>query len=442
MLMRTKHRVRLYPALILLSSLLGLTPFAWAETPTGNWYRGNLHTHSLWSDGNDFPEMIVDWYVQHGYHFLGISDHNILHRGEKWIPLDAIARRGGDADLSRYSNRFGSDWVETRERDGKIEVRLKRLEEYRPLFEKSGEFLLLEAEEISDYFQRIPIHVNANNLQEYIRPQGGNSVREVMANNLRAILEQSRRTGRSILGHINHPNYGYAITAEDMAAVPEERFFEVYNGHPGVHHLGDPHHPSVERLWDIANTLRILQYQRPPLLGLATDDSHTYFTRYNSPGRGWVWVRAQRLEAEAIIQALFRGDFYASSGVKLQDIQFDFRNGQLRITIEPEDGVSYTTEFIGTLKTVDLTGQPVVDQNGEPIRATQKYSAEIGKVLAQVSGTEAVYTMSGEELYVRAVVTSSKDHPNPSFKDQKEQAWTQPVVWKSPNGQSAEQTCR
>ena len=22
-------------------------------------YRGNTHTHSLWSDGNDFPEMIM-----------------------------------------------------------------------------------------------------------------------------------------------------------------------------------------------------------------------------------------------------------------------------------------------------------------------------------------------------------------------------------------------
>ena len=26
------------------------------------WYRGNMHTHSLWSDGDDYPEMIADWY--------------------------------------------------------------------------------------------------------------------------------------------------------------------------------------------------------------------------------------------------------------------------------------------------------------------------------------------------------------------------------------------
>ena len=39
------------------------------------------------------------------------------------------------------------------------------------------------------------------------------------------------------------------MTAEDLAAVVAERFFEVYNGHPGVNHLGNEKHPSVERIW-------------------------------------------------------------------------------------------------------------------------------------------------------------------------------------------------
>ena len=38
------------------------------------WLKGNLHTHSLRSDGNDYPEMIVDWYARHGYQFLALSD--------------------------------------------------------------------------------------------------------------------------------------------------------------------------------------------------------------------------------------------------------------------------------------------------------------------------------------------------------------------------------
>ncbi|MBI5769539.1 MAG: hypothetical protein HZA93_17320 [Verrucomicrobia bacterium] len=35
------------------------------------WFKGNLHTQSLWSDGDDYPEMIADWYKRAGYHCLG-----------------------------------------------------------------------------------------------------------------------------------------------------------------------------------------------------------------------------------------------------------------------------------------------------------------------------------------------------------------------------------
>jgi hypothetical protein len=53
-------------------------PTAGVDSSSPRWFKGNLHTHSLWSDGDDFPEMIADWYKQHGYHFLAISDHNVL----------------------------------------------------------------------------------------------------------------------------------------------------------------------------------------------------------------------------------------------------------------------------------------------------------------------------------------------------------------------------
>ena len=57
------------------------------ELATPKYWRGNLHTHSLWSDGNDFPEMICQWYSDTGYHFLALPDHNILSEGERWMNL-------------------------------------------------------------------------------------------------------------------------------------------------------------------------------------------------------------------------------------------------------------------------------------------------------------------------------------------------------------------
>src|SRR4051794_6884830 len=38
------------------------------------WLKGNLHTHSLWSDGNDYPEMIVDgWIPEKSYAAIASS---------------------------------------------------------------------------------------------------------------------------------------------------------------------------------------------------------------------------------------------------------------------------------------------------------------------------------------------------------------------------------
>ena len=34
---------------------------------TERWWKGNLHTHTLWSDGDDYPEMVLDWYKSRGY---------------------------------------------------------------------------------------------------------------------------------------------------------------------------------------------------------------------------------------------------------------------------------------------------------------------------------------------------------------------------------------
>src|SRR5690606_33248974 len=50
-----------------------------APLPAGDgayWWKGNLHTHTLWSDADQFPEVSADWYHSHGYHFLQLSDHN------------------------------------------------------------------------------------------------------------------------------------------------------------------------------------------------------------------------------------------------------------------------------------------------------------------------------------------------------------------------------
>ena len=400
--------------------------------PPLKWWKGNLHTHSLWSDGNDFPEMIAEWYRQRDYNFLALSDHNILSRGQRWMNLSAIERRAGKQALEKYRARFGGGWVETRE-NPELEVRLKPLNEFRSLVENRGKFIMIEGEEITDSVKGRPVHMNATNVTALLQPLSGTTVSEAMEANLRAAAEQAERTGREILVHLNHPNFHYAITAEDIAHVVAERFFEVYNGHPGVAHQGDADHPSTERIWDIANTIRLGRLNAPVLYGVATDDSHVYHGKPGSrPGRGWVMVQSRYLTPEHLIRAMKAGRFYCSSGVELNKVEFDGSTNSLHLAIKPEPGATYTTKFIGTLKTYDPTSKPRVGKDGKEIRSSRLYSADVGKVLATSTSLEPSFTLKGDELYVRAVVTSSKSADDPSFPKQKKQAWTQPVQPASP----------
>ncbi|MBK8091938.1 MAG: hypothetical protein IPK32_08125 [Verrucomicrobiaceae bacterium] len=413
----------------LLPALLLLVTSASAET---RWYKGNTHTHTLWSDGDDFPEMIIDWYKSKGYDFIALSDHNVLQAKELWMDVKAVEKRRkmlGKATMDKYRSRFGNDWVITREKDGSTEVRLRQMSEYAPKFDEPGKFLIVKAEEISASFQKAPIHMNAVNIQQEIQPVKDHvSIQETMRANLRLVAEQAAKLGPPIFTHINHPNFRWALTADDLAAVTEENFFEIYNGHPLIYYEGDAQRDGHERIWDIANTLRISKYKAAPLFGVGTDDSHDYHGEESSPGRGWVMVRSASLEPDALVNAMKAGDFYASSGVSLDDVRFT--SGTLHLQIKAEPGITYTTRIVGTRRGFDATTKEESMPAGDPHPTRLRYSTDIGTTLATLTGTSIEWRPTGDELYFRAVITSSKAHPNPTFPNQKEMAWTQPMGWR------------
>jgi len=376
------------------------------------WYRGNLHTHSFWSDGDDFPESILAWYVDHEYDFVAISDHNTFADSERWLRFDTTNARYRAYQL--YRDRFSDGWVEASEENDSIFVRLKTYEEYSGLFSVDGKFLVIRSEEITDGFDGKSVHVNATNLRNYVEPQGGSSVFDVMQRNVNAVLAQRAATNQAMFPHINHPNFGWSVTAEDMARLEGERFIEVYNGHPYVNNDGDSARPSVEMMWDIANSIRLTE-KRPLLFGLAVDDAHNFHQMdrgLSNPGRGWVTVLAESLSAEDIIHGMESGSFYGSSGVELKKIERTSRG--LSLQIEGEEGVTYRTEFIGT-------------RTGE-LREGESHKDDVGVILAEVHGEFAVYEFRGDELYVRARVISSTLKENPYSEGEYERAWTQPVA--------------
>lgn len=390
-----------FPVLLLPLLVVACTPTAPESTPQ-RWYKGNLHTHSFWSDGDDYPEMIMQWYRDHNYQFVGLTDHNILAEGEKWyrMPDASIYQEA----FEKYVEAFGEEWVESREDSGRLEVKLKTLAEYRPRFEAPGEFLILQSEEITDAVDGKPIHINATNVQELIEPQGGETVQEAMQRNIDAVLAQREATGQPMFPHINHPNFHYAISLEEMIGLQGERFFEVYNGHPAVNNYGDSAHIGTEAMWDQINLAYAARGQAL-MYGLATDDSHNYHLMgpdYSNAGRGWVMVQADTLLPNTLVEALEAGAFYASTGVSLSAVE---RNGnELSLAVEAEPGVSYEIQFIGA-----------------------KQGAGGTEILSTTSGTEARFLMTEGLVFVRAKVISSRLQENPFEEGDYESAWTQPV---------------
>ena len=302
------------------------------------WYKGNIHTHTTESDGDASPERVISWYRRHGYDFLVLSDHN--HR----TIVDYAGKR-----------RFR-----------------------RPL--------MIPGEEVTASVRQgnVWIHINGIGISRVVEPiDAGDTVASLQAN-VNAILEAGG------IASINHPNGAWSFDHEEIKQVVGASLLEVYNGWSGANNLGGSGRPSTEEIWD-----GVLSAGRP-IFGVAADDAHHYsdFTYLKSnPGRGWVVVRATELSAEAIIEALASGDFYASTGVMLAEVEVSPESVLLQI--EQQSDWMYTTAFTG----------------------------RGGVVLDEQAGLEVTYRVRGDEGYVRATVRSSNGV----------KAWTQPVFltgWK------------
>jgi hypothetical protein len=380
---------------------LGLALFiSLGECQGQNWYKGNLHTHSLWSDGDDYPEMIASYYKAHGYNFIGLTEHNKLEEGPYWTTV-----KGDDAQLAfnNYRAKFGS-LVEYESLPNDLRVRLKTLEEYRGLVEEKGKFMLFQSEEITSSLHTHPAHMNATNLKYTIMAQYGTSYTEIMQKTVNQVYAQRKETGWKTILHLDHPNFGNGITAADITALKGLRFFEVLNAAPGTHSYGNEVDDSTEVIWDKVN-MQYYKEGKPLLLGLGVDDTHSYRNPNvggNIPFRAWIMVNAATLDGNAIIDAMEAGRFYTSTGVVLDALSFQPKKISLRV--KKEEGITYRIQFIGVRK-----------------------GTNHAEILKEVAGTEADYELGSSDLFVRARITSSKVQATAGVPGDLEKAWTQPI---------------
>jgi len=423
--------------LVVIASLALPTASGFADS---QWFKGNTHVHSIWSDGVDLPEMVADWYKSNDFHFLVVTDHNILQVGEKWVPL---TRPQTQASVASAQQKFGREWVQTRpgtitEKDKKtgktvereVEmVRARPLEEYRGKFEEPGRFILVMGEEITGrHKEGTPeaqeVHVNALNVSVVLQPQAGESVSEIIARDAAEVIRHGKETGKPTLAHLNHPLWDRSkMSPEDFWGVANLEFFEVCNGAPLARsNAGDGKSLSTDRLWDIVLARRLEDLKLGIIWGIGTDDSHNVNA---SGGAAYIMVRAAALDVASLFQAMRTGDFYATSGVHLKDV----RRGpeQYAVEISPEPGATYRIQFIGTLRGYDRGQEDARGADGKLLPPEQRFGSQVGAVLKEVHGTKAAYKPSGKEIYVRAkIVRTSPEPANPRAGPPT--AWTQPMV--------------
>ena len=319
--------------------------------------------------------------------------------------------------------------------DGLEEVRLNALAEYRHLFGEPGRFLCLTGEEVTATWgagDADRTHwINVYNAPSALGRQDGHVDSQVaLQAAFIAVGAAGRSPARETAVYLNHPNFRWNASAEDIAAATRLRHLEIYTALDMCHTYGNEVHASAERIWDGALSLRLAAGDGPLIYGLATDDCHAYYPHETlgstaMPGRAWVQVRSAHLTPDHLIGAINRGDFYGSTGVELSEIQVD--GGALRIEVAACKGVQYKTRFIGTRQGANLSAEPVVDADGNQLRTTRRYGDAIGQVLAEVEGVAPIYSLVGDELYVRAVVCADAPHPHPIPPGEVQKAWVQPI---------------
>ncbi len=412
----------------------------------GQWRRGNLHMHTYWSDGRAFPEQAIEIYKNLGYDFISLSEHNIFadnpqawktveEQEDGWPP--AVTRPFFDV----YKADYGAE-VETREENGKTQVRLKTYAEMCRRFEEPDKFLLMPGVEITQVRNGVNVHQNYLNLPDVVPfvkggplckdfKDSGMNETELIACNRKEVEAMAAAMQRPSLLMLNHPQWVYwDIQPQFLIDNPEVRFFEVSNGgssfgpHPGAQRV------SLDSFWDAVNAFRAVQ-GAPLLYGLGSDDTHYYINLQPNQrlGSAWIMVRASALSTDALLAAMDAGDFYATTGPLLDDVEFRTRRRTLSVKVQAEPGVNYRIRFIVTKRGFDSTVH-MVDcpaEKGRTARTIPVYAEEIGETASLVEGVEASYRMASDDLYVRAKIESSapSSYHNYLHPDTKT-AWTQP----------------
>jgi len=236
-----------------------------AFTAPGRFWRGNLHTHSTNSDGVLPPEEVCRRYRAEGYDFLALTDHFV---GLWNYPI---------SDTTGYRT--------------------------------EGFTTILGAELHSGAMANGELwHILAVGLPPDFAPSNSPHFVPVAGQETAAQIAQ-RAVDAGAFVAIAHPQWS-GLTLEDARSVTAAHAVEIYNHGCAM---------GCDRPDGFAIADLLLSEGRRLTL-IATDDAH--FSEPDFFG-GWVMVKAQANEPEALLAALKAGHFYSTQGPELRDVRIE-----------------------------------------------------------------------------------------------------------------------
>lgn len=309
------------------------------------WYKGNIHCHS--NRGlppalplSATPVDVAKFYQFNGFDFLGISDHNVLTPVEAYIN-DTELLGIPCCEYTHYSNNCHV-----------VGINLKHSvypsnESYKAA--KIEGFSVDESDKIMTLQEGVDL----------VNKDGGIPV-------------------------LCHPFWRWAYDWKIASAVKDWNFLE-FNIGPNCNSIPNPAGSPGDEMWDKLLSIGMKVYV------IAVDDAHEYFSPYNPHTpcgyRGYIVVRADKLERNAILDAILNGEFYSSSGLEIDEYMWDKKNIYIKIKQHQTERILF--QFFGLN----------------------------GKELSRTNGLETTYDIHGDEGYVRCRIASTTGT----------YAWTQPV---------------
>jgi hypothetical protein len=223
----------------------------------GQFWKGNLHTHSTRSDGRLDPEQACRLYQRAGYHFLALTDHFL---GDYQFPV--------------------------------TDTRPFRAENFTTLL---GAELHTGETELGSLW-----HILAVGLPPDFAPTAPDETGPALA---------ARALSAGAYVAVAHP-YWYGLTEADVLSLGPVHAIEVFNG------VSVDYNDRADS-WYLFDLL-LAHGQR--YFACATDDTH-FIPSQHSTMRGWVWVKSETLTPETILNALKAGAYYSSTGPQIHDIE-------------------------------------------------------------------------------------------------------------------------